>query len=380
MRNTVKLWGVVLVTLSAAAGAASDIPPELMTEEESDSDISKSITQRSYCTPIMSCSAAGGYCLNPSRTSCNGTVDPEGCLHGKGKKGKRCGCCIPGQEGVPVSVHCYPTMSCTRAGGSCFDPSRSDCNGMVDPRGCRGGESKKGSKCSCCIPEQITSAPTCPVVTCPPPTEAANYRKDHRCGPRFLAPNGHPAICPGRCCSAIGWCGDSVDACYCKGCTDYTTRFILGCEQGKILGPEGDDPSSAEPLQWVAVGSTDRFVRFSKEMNWYYARTLCRRHSLQPYHPGDILAVAQYLEDNFSDRWYWLGAKGNGTHMVWISGEPLTMADPWYTTYYPTSYHQNVGINDCLYVITFNGDASRGAVLATSPCNGKVAPIDVLCG
>ncbi|CAL4126543.1 unnamed protein product, partial [Meganyctiphanes norvegica] len=45
------------------------------------------------------------------------------------------------------AAYCYPTLLCTQAGGHCVTSGK-DCNGTIDPYGCRGGK-----KCKCCIPE-----------------------------------------------------------------------------------------------------------------------------------------------------------------------------------------------------------------------------------
>ncbi|CAL4154295.1 unnamed protein product, partial [Meganyctiphanes norvegica] len=126
-------------------------------------------------------------------------------------------------------------------------------------------------------------------------------------------------------------------------------------------------------LPWLTV-ARDRFVRFAQEINWIDAQSLCQSHGLALYQPLDIVAVAQYLEDNFSDKLYWLGAQGNGTHQVWLSGEVLDRSDPWYGTQYT-----NVGTSYCLYFITWSGEPAKGTVLATAPCV-STTNVDVICG
>ncbi|CAL4066223.1 unnamed protein product, partial [Meganyctiphanes norvegica] len=107
----------------------------------------------------------------------------------------------------------------------------------------------------------------------------------------------------------------------------------------------------------------DRFVRFDQEMNWINARVLCQSNGLDLYRPNNITAVSQYLEDNFSDRWYWVGGRGNGTHQLWFSGEVVTRADPWYSNHYT-----KVGTDFCLQIIAYSGNYAEGTVLASVPC------------
>ncbi|CAL4075269.1 unnamed protein product, partial [Meganyctiphanes norvegica] len=118
-----------------------------------------------------------------------------------------------------------------------------------------------------------------------------------------------------------------------------------------------------------------RFVRFSQNMNWINARALCRRNGLDLYEPYNSTAIAIYLDDNFSDSFYWLGARGNGTYQIWLSGGELTRDEPWYSTYY-----QYVGANSCLAIITHSGYPRRGGVLFgyTNQCTTRKE--DVLCG
>ncbi|CAL4121184.1 unnamed protein product, partial [Meganyctiphanes norvegica] len=132
-------------------------------------------------------------------------------------------------------------------------------------------------------------------------------------------------------------------------------------------------PSVSPNLTWTVVGC-DRFVRFPEEMNWHQGRALCQSHGLDLYRPCNLTAVAQYLDDNFRDTWYWLGAQGNGTHQVWFSGEVLISAEPWYSNYF-----QRVGTTYCLDVITHSGLYRKGTILAATSCSRRTN-IDVLCG
>ncbi|CAL4126159.1 unnamed protein product, partial [Meganyctiphanes norvegica] len=130
---------------------------------------------------------------------------------------------------------------------------------------------------------------------------------------------------------------------------------------------------NSSQYQWHIV-DTDRFVRFPQEMNWDDARALCRGCGMDLYKPKNIVAVAKYLEDNFSDKWYWLGARGNGANQAWLSGGVVSRSDPWYRDYY-----KHVGTSDCLQLITYNGEPAKGTVLGTASCTNRTN-IDVLCG
>ncbi|CAL4115682.1 unnamed protein product, partial [Meganyctiphanes norvegica] len=123
---------------------------------------------------------------------------------------------------------------------------------------------------------------------------------------------------------------------------------------------------------WYIVG-TDFFVRFPQEMNWEDARALCLGCGMDLYKPKNAVAVAKYLEDNFSDTWYWLGARGNGANQAWVSGGVVSRSDPWYKDNY-----KEVGTSDCLYLITHIGMPAAGTVLAATSCT-STSP-DVLCG
>ncbi|CAL4108968.1 unnamed protein product [Meganyctiphanes norvegica] len=125
--------------------------------------------------------------------------------------------------------------------------------------------------------------------------------------------------------------------------------------------------------QWHIVG-TDRFVRFPQEMNWNDARALCLGCGMDLYKPNNAVAVAQYLEDNFSDVLYWLGARGNGNNQAWLSGGVVSSSDPWWR-----SDHKDVRTSYCLALITHSTYPASRRVLVSNPCN-KTTRTDVLCG
>ncbi|CAL4235807.1 unnamed protein product, partial [Meganyctiphanes norvegica] len=83
-------------------------------------------------------------------------------------------------------------------------------------------------------------------------------------------------------------------------------------------------------LEWNTVDS-DLFVRFDRQEYWNDARAVCQEFGLELYQPRNPMAVAIYLKDKYGD-WrsrYWLGARGNGTHMAWLSGDVLTLDNPY---------------------------------------------------
>ncbi|CAL4165234.1 unnamed protein product, partial [Meganyctiphanes norvegica] len=141
-------------------------------------------------------------------------------------------------------------------------------------------------------------------------------------------------------------------------------------------------PTTVSPsLNWTIVGG-DRFVRFPQKMNWAKARVLCRSHNLDLYIPKQILDLAQYLDASFADDnmqtqdHHWLGAHGNGTHQVWLSGDAIS-TDPddlWYNNAY--NHH---GINDCTFLLTDHDAYSKGRVLSAYRCT-IVPGYSVLCG
>ena len=52
-------------------------------------------------------------------------------------------------------------------------------------------------------------------------------RPDKRCGPKFPLADGSPGQCDGnvnkyRCCSAQGYCGNSIQHCDCNECTNFS--------------------------------------------------------------------------------------------------------------------------------------------------------------
>ena len=59
--------------------------------------------------------------------------------------------------------------------------------------------------------------------------DAILWRRDGRCGPEHLLPDGRPGQCDpnaqttpkGPCCSSHGFCGHTTAHCNCPGCTDY---------------------------------------------------------------------------------------------------------------------------------------------------------------
>ncbi|XP_035673194.1 uncharacterized protein LOC118413770 [Branchiostoma floridae] len=64
-------------------------------------------------------------------------------------------------------------------------------------------------------------------------------RDDLRCGQDYPAEDGHPALCDPHsaypCCSNGGWCGSTIDHCYCHGCVDY--RNTLSVERHVFFVP-----------------------------------------------------------------------------------------------------------------------------------------------
>ncbi|CAL4107537.1 unnamed protein product, partial [Meganyctiphanes norvegica] len=147
--------------------------------------------------------------------------------------------------------------------------------------------------------------------------------------------------------------------------TNFCTRSNGGYElcEGQTLLPN---------VPWHVVGS-DRFVRFPQGMSWVAARSHCQSFDLDIYEPRNITAVGIYLDENFSDNWYWVGARGNGTHQVWLSGEVLTRADPWYRDYW-----QYVSSSYCVEIITHAGIPANRTSLAGVACTRTNN--DVLCG
>ncbi|CAL4075266.1 unnamed protein product, partial [Meganyctiphanes norvegica] len=107
MANIVLFWGgflatTTIVTADGTIGelqtqdfdnAGSTVSDDYLTvsEEEIDYDDGNSIEERKSCSPTISCTRAGGYCVK-SRKACNGTVDKNGC-----RGGKRCQCCLSDQ-------------------------------------------------------------------------------------------------------------------------------------------------------------------------------------------------------------------------------------------------------------------------------------------
>ncbi|CAL4063812.1 unnamed protein product, partial [Meganyctiphanes norvegica] len=211
---------------------------------------------------------------------------------------------------------CKPTNLCTLAGGFCVKKKK-DCEGTLDASGC------KGKKCKCCIPDETTPPPpTCPVITCPAPT-----------------------TCPVITFPACPTCPTTV-------------------------------PTTTSGLDWQTCGR-DRFVRFGEKMIWNDARSLCKSHGLDMYHPIDLLKLAEYLEKNptgsrSADN-HWLGARGNGYNMVWLSGEVIPRNNPlWYST-----AANNFQTYDCAFVLTHSKWYQYGTVLSAYRCHYKYA---VLCG
>ncbi|CAL4140196.1 unnamed protein product [Meganyctiphanes norvegica] len=130
---------------------------------------------------------------------------------------------------------------------------------------------------------------------------------------------------------------------------------------------------NSSQYQWHIL-DTDRFVRIPQGMNWNDARALCRGFGLDLYKPKNAVAVAKYLEDNFSDNYYWLGARGNGTNQAWVSGGVVSRSDPWYGGSYT-----NVVTNYCLALFTHGGYPAAGTVLFADSCTRSSINY-VLCG
>ncbi|CAL4070568.1 unnamed protein product, partial [Meganyctiphanes norvegica] len=148
---------------------------------------------------------------------------------------------------------------------------------------------------------------------------------------------------PDLCDRLSGFCVKSQ-----KECKD--TVALLGCRGVKkcicCIVPDGTTPApvtcplvtcTSSPTQpvitttgpdWENVNS-DWFMRFDQEVNWDDARIFCQEKGLDIFQPKDAPAVAIYLEDKYDADRYWVGARGNGTHMVWVSGDVLTEDDPW---------------------------------------------------
>ncbi|CAL4081072.1 unnamed protein product, partial [Meganyctiphanes norvegica] len=164
-------------------------------------------------------------------------------------------------------------------------------------------------------------------------------------------------------------------------CTYVTSYFTL-CELIKTSTPA---PTSTVPtttpltiattssnLNWLTVGE-DRFVRFGERMIWDDARALCRNHSLDLYHPKDILAVAKHLDDTVFDDYadvYWLGARGYGPNIRWLSGEVIPNGPLWYSY----SSHQHY----CIFLLAHSNKYIQGDVLSSYTCDRSKH--GVLCG
>ncbi|CAL4141649.1 unnamed protein product [Meganyctiphanes norvegica] len=157
-----------------------------------------------------------------------------------------------------------------------------------------------GKKCKCCIPDRTTAAPvTCPVDKCTP--------------------------CP---------------------TSPITTT------EGHTRNPNVD---------WDNIGS-DWFVKIDQRVSWDEARALCQEQDLDLYQPIDPPAVARYLEDKYNDGLsrYWLGARGNGTHVVWISGDILSEDNPYF-------FPNPLGIiGACTILLTNSNYPEQGTVLYTN--------------
>ncbi|XP_035672656.1 uncharacterized protein LOC118413401 [Branchiostoma floridae] len=64
------------------------------------------------------------------------------------------------------------------------------------------------------------------------------WRDDGRCGYGTLAENGRPAECYPHgvypCCSDSGWCGYTLNHCYCSGCVDYRNTVSVPTEECEV--------------------------------------------------------------------------------------------------------------------------------------------------
>merc|ERR1712106_1017190 len=201
-----------------------------------------------------------------------------------------------------------PTESCDIAGGYCVRRN-SECDGIIDRRGCR------GYGCRCCMPHVL---PDCR------PTRS--------------------------CSSADGYC--VKDEANCTVVVDPSGCIGAGC---MCCLP------SSYGLPWVYLDD-EAFVPFPDDpMNWYDAQSLCRSYGLNLYHPNDIINVTEYLDENTSAQWYWLGAKGDGTSLVWFDGTNVTVSvPPCYRLQYCLDY---TGTNDCLATIAYNDNWVNGTVI-----------------
>ncbi|CAL4180267.1 unnamed protein product, partial [Meganyctiphanes norvegica] len=151
----------------------------------------------------------------------------------------------------------------------------------------------------------------------------------------------------------------------CPPCQNTCTTNEGTTNKGLTLPPD---------VPWHVVGD-DTFVMFPQRMNWYDGQALCQTYNLNLYHPKNILAVAEYIDTNSFYSQYWLGAKGNGNDQVWIDGEVLTSADPWFR---PDNYWNN-GTNDCLAFITHSDYWAKGTVLF-AVSGTVVTDYGIICG
>ncbi|CAL4091841.1 unnamed protein product, partial [Meganyctiphanes norvegica] len=158
----------------------------------------------------------------------------------------------------------------------------------------------------------------------------------------------------------------------CKCCIhdDETTPAPVTCPVVTCPScPTTSGPTRNPSLEWNNVGS-DWFVRIEQDLTWDEGRTICQERGLDMYQPKDVMAVHTYLYDNFVPKLYFLGARGNGTHMEFLSGDVLTEDNP---LIYPNQF--DVNPYTCLVLY---------ATLTDTPLNADASctsnALSILCG
>merc|ERR1740138_2034190 len=100
------------------------------------------------------------------------------------------------------------------------------------------------------MPEPETPAPPPPAPTPPPPPKSSEkvelFRSDNKCGKRVqMLPGGGPVQCNPYglfpCCSALGWCGNTLQHCNCPTCMDYRTHVAPNALPAQPASPEGGE-------------------------------------------------------------------------------------------------------------------------------------------
>ena len=95
--------------------------------------------------------------------------------------------------------------------------------------------------------------------------DAILWRRDGRCGPEHLLPDGRPGQCDpnaqttpkGPCCSSHGFCGHTTAHCNCPGCIDYRIAGGRKIDEDGVNFERSTPTPPKRPAVWPPTSQTE---------------------------------------------------------------------------------------------------------------------------